>query len=127
MGHHFYQAIKGGYKETQRKDAMSVFCSAYGSHISRLYIGFLRSTSTIYVKHKWEQKGLSLKEEEWESICTIQWQTTTSLKWRECCWKKVICFIITPPQKNGFQRIHLVKDIAVLLMPITIIFFGTVT
>lgn len=68
----------------------------------------------------------TLSEEAWVTVCTIQWQTTASLKWRESCWKNVVRFFNTPAQKKYFfQETQRTGDNVALCMTIITIFSGT--
>ncbi len=64
-----------------------------------------RSTSTHYIKEKWEKESeLQLTTEDWHNICNIQQTTTSSGIWRGFCWKNTIRFFITLKTKSNFLR-----------------------
>ncbi len=55
-----------------------------------------RSTSTHYIKDKWEKESeLQLSTEDWHNIQNIQQTTTIFRTWKEFCWKNIIRFFIT--------------------------------
>lgn len=105
MRHHF---------ETLRKDIdledgmIKIFASTYKSEyitktISKIYKYFSKrkSEGSLYIKQKWDREsGNILPEDQWYSVCQIQWKTTTSLAWREFSWKNMVRFFLTPKQKG---------------------------
>lgn len=76
--------------EEIKSDMLKVFVSAYNSGtgcrlISRLYKSFQDSLNlhTLHIKCRWERdSNLAIPDDEWESICKLQWKTTTSHSWR---------------------------------------------
>ena len=87
---------------------MNIFKSAYDSDcntkiVSRIYncLSNRKSKGALYIKEKWdgESNGV-LPGEEWRGICQIQWKTTSSLIWREFCWKSLVRFLSTQKQEQ---------------------------
>lgn len=87
---------------------MKIFVSAYKSEnitriISKIYSYFSKrkSEGSLYIKQKWDmENGDILQEDQWYSVCQIQWKTTTSLAWREFSWKNMVRFFLTLKQKG---------------------------
>lgn len=105
MRHHLEILRKGVNLED---GIIKIFISAYNSEcitktISKIYNYFAKRKSemSLYIKEKWDgESGDILSEDEWYSVCQIQWKTTSSLAWREFCWKGLVRFFITPKQKQ---------------------------
>lgn len=105
--HHYNQNIAGTCV-TGGKGVLEVFEKAITSQtcfkvVSRLYSSIRRACSndTLYIKEKWEKEsGLQLSAENWENLCILQWETTSSNSWREFSWKNLSRFFITPLQQR---------------------------
>ena len=105
--HHYNQNVAGTF-ETTGKGVVEVFEKAITSQIclkvvSRLYssIRRVKPDGTHYIKEKWEKEsGLQISAENWENICTLQWEVTCSNSWREFSWKNVSRFFRTPLQQR---------------------------
>lgn len=70
--------------------------------ISRLYKGLqeMKTTSTIYVKQKWERESNScIPEEVWLKYCEYQWRMSIA-SWRVFGWKSLSRYFSTPVQKS---------------------------
>ena len=71
--------------------------------ISKLYNALLnaKNDDTLNIKEKWEKEaGIRLTEEAWEEVCTFQWSSTSSVNWREHCWKNIMRYFKTPYQEK---------------------------
>ena len=69
--------------------------------ISTLYRKNSKSSSTMYIKAKWERElNTEITRDEWLSICETQHTTTSSRTWREFGWKNLTCYFITPAIKG---------------------------
>lgn len=44
------------------------------------------------------EAAIVISEEHWGEIWTFQWSPTSSLFWREHCWKNVVRYFKTPVQ-----------------------------
>ena len=71
--------------------------------ISKLYTALsnANNNNTQYIKDKWEvELGTEISEEAWGNIWSFQWTTSSSIDWREHCWKNIIRFFRTPYQER---------------------------
>lgn len=87
----FFQILKNALTMTPSKS------------ISKLYTALSHAdkNDTLYVKEKWEREsGIEISEEAWSSIWSFQLSTSSSMSWREHCWKNVIRFFKTPYQER---------------------------
>ena len=108
MRHYLKTVLKDVDMGNLEEGMMNLFISAYKSKsntkiISRTYkcLSNIRSGDAYYIKEKWDRESnKALTGEEWHKICQIQWKTTSSLGWREFCWKCLTRFFITPLQKR---------------------------
>ena len=88
---------------------LSAGSSPFSAIISRLHKGLQRNTAVetnkLYVNDKWQTEGnFSLTEEEWEKICTVKWESTSSNTRREFNWKNHIRCFISPLQKIMWSK-----------------------
>lgn len=98
MRHYLKTILKDVDMENLEERMMKLFISAYNSEfnikiISRTYKCFsnIRSGDAFYIKEKWDRESNEvLTGEEWHKICQTQWKTTSSLSWREVCWKSLL-------------------------------------
>ena len=88
---------------------MKIFISAYNSEcntktISKIYNCFShrKSQESLYIKEKWDSETNDVSQDDCYGICQTQWKTTSSLSWREFCWKNLVRFFITPQQKRHY-------------------------
>ena len=82
------------------KNAMAV---APSNFISRLYtvLAHANDNNTLYIKGKWEREsGIKISDEAWDSVQSFQWSTSSSMSWREHCWKNIIRYFRTPYQER---------------------------
>lgn len=55
----------------------------------------------------------SLSQDEQYSVCQIQWNSTSSLAWREFSWKGLVRFFITPKQKTlQYKQYRLLETVS---------------
>lgn len=81
----------------------SAFSSIPTKSISKWYsvLSHIKNEDTMYVKEKWEREAeVEISEEDWEEIWNFQCTTTSSMDWREHCWKNIIRYFKTPYQEK---------------------------
>ena len=62
---------------------------------------YAKNENTLYIKEKWgKEAGIKLSEEAWGEVCSFQWSSTSSMDWREHCWKNIIKYFKTPHQEK---------------------------
>lgn len=67
--------------------------------ISKLYtaVSHVNNNNILYIKGKREREsGIEISEEVWGNIWSFQWTTSSSMGWREHCWKNIISYFKTP-------------------------------
>lgn len=100
MGHYFYKEIKGGNKEEmQQNGIIDILCSIKVTKSNQnlsprfIIVSQFKKGPLQHMKEKWDQEGaLTLSNETKKSTCAAQWETITSTKWRQFCWKNLIHF-----------------------------------
>lgn len=107
MRDYFNKHCKCSNLSAIESDFLKILKSAHATWIkkaiSKLYNGMLnaRQHNTLHIKYKWEHEAESvITVKDWAKICIFQWTSTSSLGWREHCWKNIIRFFSdTPPEQ----------------------------
>ena len=73
------------------------------SIVSTLYRGIAegRGLNTTYIKERWEKElKENITNQQWDNICMSAFATSSSMYWREFCWKNLVRFFVTPKMKT---------------------------
>lgn len=100
---YYDQKIKGKLEDNQNP-LIDIIKKAHTSGIKYKIVSLIykslrsmKTQSTNYIKEKWEtESGTTFTDEEWTNIWEFQWKSTSSLNWKENCWKNIIRYFKTP-------------------------------